>query len=202
MNRLRRRSLAVLVAASTLGLLSGCEAPPAISFKGVDITGASFGQDFQMTDHLGRARALADFRGQAVVIFFGYAQCPDVCPTTMIDLAEARRQLGPLGERVQGLFVTVDPERDTPEVMRAYLAAFDPSFLALYAAPGKLKEVADSFRISYAKVPGKTEGSYTMDHSAGLYVYDPQGRIRLYHRHNVPPADLAADLRALLDAPA
>ena len=141
---------------------------------------------------------MADFRGKAVVVFFGFTQCPDVCPTSMVEMAEARRLLGADGERLQGLFISIDPERDTPEIMKEYMASFDPSFLALYAAPGDLPALAKSYRIYYKKVEGKTPTSYSMDHSAGSYVYDPQGRIRLYHRYGSGAAALAGDVKRLL----
>ncbi len=190
----RRLALAALAALS-LGL-AGCGDKPA--FKGVDITGADYATGFSLTDHDGQPRTLADFRGKVVVLFFGYTQCPDVCPTTLSDLAQVKQLLGSQGERLQGLFVSLDPGRDTPAVMKAYLANFDPSFLALYAAPEQLPDVAKSFKVYYKKVEGKTPTSYTIDHSAGSYVYDPQGRIRLYQRHGTGPEALAADIRALL----
>ena len=177
--------------------LTACSDEPA--FHGIDITGADYATSFKLTDHNGQVRTLADFKGKAVVIFFGYTQCPDVCPTSMTELAETKQLLGKDGDRLQGLFVTVDPKRDTPEVMKAYMAAFDPSFLALYAQDTPLEQVAKSFRIYYKEVPGPTPTSYTMDHSAGSYVYDPQGRIRLYHRYGSGAAGLAADIRQLLD---
>ena len=182
----------------TLGLgLLGCQEKPA--FQGVDITGAAYATGFDLTDHHGKRRTLADFQGKAVVIFFGYTQCPDVCPTSLAELAQAKALLGPLGERLQGLFISVDPERDTPEVMKAYLANFDPSFLALYAAPDQLPALTQSFKIYYKKVDGKTPTSYTMDHSAGSYVYDPQGRLRVYHRYGSGAQQLANDVRLLLE---
>lgn len=177
--------------------LTGCsDAPP---FHGIDITGADYATSFRLTDHNGQVRTLADFKGKAVVVFFGYTQCPDVCPTSMTELAETKQLLGADGDRLQGLFVTVDPKRDTPEVMKAYMAAFDPTFLALYAQDAPLEEVAKSFRIYYKEVPGPTPTSYTMDHSAGSYVYDPAGRIRLYHRYGSGAQGLAGDIRQLLD---
>lgn len=177
--------------------LAGCsDAPP---FQGIDITGADYATSFRLTDHNGQVRTLSDFKGKAVVVFFGYTQCPDVCPTSMTELAETKRLLGKDGDRLQGLFVTVDPKRDTPEVMKAYMAAFDPTFLALYAQDTPLEDVAKSFRIYYKEVPGPTPTSYTMDHSAGSYVYDTQGRIRLYHRYGSGAEGLARDIRQLLD---
>jgi len=177
--------------------LNACTAdvPP---FVGVDITGANYAKDFDLTDQTGQRRTLADFRGKAVVIFFGYTQCPDVCPTSMTEMAEAKALLGADGERFQGLFLSVDPERDTPEVMAAYVGNFDPTFKALYADPGQLKQVAQDFKIYYKRVEGPTPTSYTMDHSAGSYVYDTKGQLRLYHRYNTGAAGLAADVKRLL----
>ena len=177
-------------------VLTACSQAPA--FHGIDITGADYANSFRLTDHNGQVRTLADFKGKAVVIFFGYTQCPDVCPTSMTELAETKQLLGADRDRLQGLFVTVDPKRDTPDVMKAYMAAFDPSFLALYAQDTPLEQVAQSFRIYYKEVPGPTPTSYTMDHSAGSYVYDPEGRIRLYHRYGSGAAGLAADIKQLL----
>lgn len=183
-------------------MLGGCTDQPADAsasgFAGIDITGAPYATGFSLTDHNGQPRTLADFKGRVVVVFFGFTQCPDVCPTSMSEMAQARQMLGADGERFQGLFVSIDPERDTPEIMKAYMASFDPSFLALYAAPDKLPEVAKSFRIYYKKVEGPTPTSYTMDHSAGSYVFDPQGRVRLYHRYGSGAAALAADVKKLL----
>ena len=187
----------LFIAAGASLLLAACSPSPH-GFHGVDITGADYATGFTLIDHNGQTRTLADFKGKAVVIFFGFTQCPDVCPTSMTELAEAKRLLGPEGDRLQGLFVSVDPERDTPEVMKQYVTQFDPSFLALFARPGELASVAKSFKIYYKKVEGKTPTSYTMDHSAGSYVYDPQGRIRLYHRYGSGAQGLADDVKILL----
>jgi protein SCO1/2 len=169
------------------------------SFKNTDITGADYGKDFTLTDHMGRTRTLADFRGKVVVVFFGYTHCPDVCPTTLADLRVAKEQLGPDGGRLQVVFVTVDPERDTRELLANYVPAFDPSFLGLYGDVAGTARVAKEFKVFYQKVPGKTPGNYTVDHTAGSYVFDPQGRLRLFARQgNVP--NLVADLRTLLSA--
>ncbi|HET7765485.1 MAG TPA: SCO family protein [Burkholderiales bacterium] len=169
------------------------------SFKNTDITGADYGKDFTLTDHTGMTRALADFRGKVVVVFFGYTHCPDVCPTTLADLKVAREQLGEDGKRVQVLFVTVDPERDTRQLLANYVPAFDPSFLGLYGDPAATARVAKEFKVFYQKVPGKTPDNYTVDHTAGSYVFDPQGRLRLLVRPgNVP--NLVADLKTLLNA--
>ena len=194
---LKRRDCLAWTGAAALSLtLVGCDDGPA--FHGIDITGADYALAFDLIDHNGQRRQLSDFKGKAVTLFFGYTQCPDVCPTSLSELAQAKRLLGGDGDKMQGLFVTVDPERDTPEVMKAYMAAFDPSFLALYAPQGGLPELAKAFRIYYKKVDGPTPTSYTMDHSAGCYVYDPQGRLRLYHRYASGAQGLAEDIRWLL----
>lgn len=201
MNRLpspnRRNLLLGAGAAVLVPMLAGCSKADQ-GFSGIDITGADYATGFSLTDHNGQLRTLVDFRGKAVVIFFGFTQCPDVCPTSMSEMAQARELLGADGERLQGLFISIDPERDTPEIMKEYMAAFDPSFLALYSAPGELPELAKQFRIYYRKVPGATPTSYTMDHTAGSYVYDPQGRVRLYHRYGTGAQALADDVRKLL----
>jgi protein SCO1/2 len=143
-------------------------------------------------------RTLAEFKGKVVVVFFGFTQCPDVCPTTLAELAAAKRELGADGARVQGIFVTVDPARDTPEVLRAYVAAFDPSFVALRGSDEQTLATAKSFKVYYNKVEGRTPGSYTIDHTAGSYVFDAQGRVRLFTRHGTGQAALVSDLRRLL----
>ena len=165
----------------------------------MDVSGADYARDLPLTDHNGQPRHLQDFRGKVVIVFFGYTQCPDVCPTSMQELAKAKQLLGADGERLQGIFVTVDPERDTPEVLKAYMANFDPSFLALRGTPEQLAAVAKDFKLYYKKVEGKTASSYTMDHSAGSYLYDPQGRLRVYHRYGSGAQALAEDARALLN---
>jgi protein SCO1/2 len=164
----------------------------------VDVTGAEYARDLPLTDHNGQPRHLRDFAGKVVVVFFGYTQCPDVCPTSMSELAEVKRALGDQGGKLQGIFVTVDPERDTPEVLKAYMANFDPSFLALTGTPEQLAAVAKDFKIYYKRVEGQTPTSYTMDHSAGSYVYDTAGRLRVYHRYGSGAQALASDVRALL----
>lgn len=189
-----RRSF--LISASALVLTACSESKP--PFTGIDITGADYATGFALTDHNGQARTLADFKGKVVVVFFGFTQCPDVCPTSLAEMAQAKQLLGADGERMQGLFVSIDPERDTPEIMKAYMAAFDPSFLALYAKLDDLPALARSFKIYYKKVPGSTPENYTMDHSAGSYAYDPQGRIRLYNRYGTGAQALAEDLKKLL----
>ena len=185
-------------AATVAGVnLAACtESKP--SFNAVDITGADYARDFSLADADGKVRTLADFKGKAVVLFFGYAQCPDVCPTTMSEMAQVKQQLGADGDKLQVVFVTVDPVRDTPEVMKAYMGAFDPSFVALIPTPDQLAAVAKDFKVYFKKVDGKTPTSYSMDHSAASFVYDPQGRLRLYARYGAGVAPMVADLKTLL----
>ena len=192
---IRRRTLISIAAA----VLVGCsESKP--QFKSIDLTGADYARDFQLTDHNGQPRSLKDFRGKLVVMFFGYTQCPDVCPTSMAELAEAKKLLGPDGDKVQGLFVTVDPQRDTPQVLKAYMANFDPTFLALHGTPEQLAAMGKDFKVYFKKVDGKTPTSYTMDHSAASFVYDTQGRLRLYTRYGSGAQALASDLKLLLQS--
>jgi protein SCO1/2 len=189
--------------------VAGCEKlgmPNAASgaegrFQAVDITGAEYGRSLALTDQNGVARTLADFKGKVTVVFFGYTQCPDVCPTTMLELAQVKKSLGAEGERVQGVFVSVDPDRDTPEVLKAYMASFDPSFVALRGTAEQTSAAAKEFKVFFAKVPGRTEGSYTVDHTAGSYILDAEGKIRLFVRYGSGAPALTADLKALL-APA
>jgi len=171
-----------------------------LQFKGTDITGAEYGRTLALTDQEGKPRTLADFKGKVVVVFFGYTQCPDVCPTTMAELAQVKKALGKDGERLQGIFVTVDPERDTPAVLKSYMSSFDPSFVALRGTVEQTKEVAKEFKVFFAKVPGRTPDSYTMDHTAGSYVFDSSGRLRLFVRYGSGTDALAADLKTLLAA--
>jgi protein SCO1/2 len=186
--------LAFLIACAPL---AAC-APDGPKFQSSDVTGATFGRDFQLMDATGKPRTLADYRGKAVVIFFGYTQCPDACPTTLAELAEVMKRLGPDADRVQVLFVTVDPQRDTPELLSKYVPAFDPRFAGLYGDAVATERTAKEFKIIYQKQPGATPGTYSMDHSAGTYIYDPQGRLRLYVSYGQSPDVFAHDLRALL----
>jgi len=179
------------------GFLVACS-PKAPTFHSTDITGATFAQDLKLTDHTGQVRTMADFRGKAVVVFFGFTQCPDVCPTSMITMTEVKRLLGDEGQKLQVLFITVDPERDTLPLLKDYMANFDPSFLALRPEPSELKAVADSFKIYFRKAEGSTPTSYTMDHSAGKYVFDTEGRVRLFSSYGTEPALIAQDILALL----
>jgi protein SCO1 len=178
-------------------LLGGCDTN-APRFNNVDITGGDFARDFKLTDSGGRQRTLADFRGKVVVVFFGYTQCPDVCPTTLSDMAEVKKRLGPDGDKLQVIFVTLDPDRDTPQVLAQYVPGFDPTFIGLYGTRDETAAVAKDFKVFYQKVPGKTPTSYTMDHTAGSYVFDREGRTRLFLRHAGAVDPIVADLRQLL----
>ena len=195
------RRLILLTAAALW--LAGCDKPgaPKPEFKAIDITGAEYAREFELTDTEGQRRRLADFKGQVTLVFFGFTQCPDVCPTTMLELAQVKKALGPDGARVQGIFVTIDPERDTPQLLKAYLGSFDPTFVALRGTAEETRAVAKQFKIFFAKVPGKTEDSYTMDHTAGSFVFDAQGRVRLFTRYGGGAEALAHDLKLLLAQP-
>jgi protein SCO1/2 len=191
------RSLARLFLLVLVALAAGC-GPDAPKFKASDVTGTAYGRDFRLIDHTGKPRTLADYRGKAVVLFFGYTQCPDVCPTTLSELSEAMKRLGPDADRVQVLFVTIDPERDTPELLANYVPAFDPRFVGLYGDAEATARTAKEFKVIYQKQPGPTPATYTMDHSAGTFIFDPQGRLRLYVGYGQGPDVFVHDLRALL----
>jgi protein SCO1 len=194
-----RMTRALLLVALTACLcLLGCGENKK-SFVSIDLTGAEFGKDFSFVDGDGKPVTLASFKGQVVVLFFGYTQCPDVCPTTMTEVAEAKRLLGPKGGKVVGLFVTLDPERDTPQVLKAYTANFGPQIIGARAANAQqLAAVTKDFRVYYKKVDGKNPGSYTLDHTAASFVYDTQGRLRLYTRYGMGAQSLATDIAQLL----
>jgi protein SCO1/2 len=190
-----------IAAGVLLTLLVASCGPDRARFQSSDVTGAAFGRDFKLTDHKGQVRTLADFRGKVVVMFFGYTQCPDVCPTTLSDLAAALQKLGADAGRVQVLFVTVDPERDTPELLAQYVPAFNPTFLGLWGDTAATAAAAREFKVLYQKQPGSTPGSYTMDHTAGTFIFDPQGRLRLFVSHGQGADIFAHDIRELLRAP-
>lgn len=192
---LRRKALAV-AGAGVVFALGGCRRQPALVFNGTDVTGAPFGRGLRLPDVDGKERSLADFKGKAVMVFFGFTQCPDVCPTALARAVEVKRLLGADGARLQVVFVTVDPERDTPDVLKAYLAAFDPDFIALRGNPERLAATAADFKIFYRKVP--TGSSYTMDHSSISYVFDTQGNPRLALSHSLSAQAYADDVRTLL----
>jgi len=170
----------------------------AATFKNTDVTGVDYGRDFALTDHTGKVRTLRDFRGKAVVMFFGYTQCPDVCPTTLFEMVHVMKILGPLANKVQVLLVTLDPERDTVQHLSEYVPAFDPRFLGLVGNLAATQRVAQEFKVFYQKVPGKHPGSYTIDHTAGSYIFDPQGRLRLFVRYGQDAQAIAQDLKVLL----
>ena len=187
---------ACALALSLVGLSACSEPKPA--FKAVDITGADYAKELNLPDQNGQVRKLKDFSGKLVVVFFGYTQCPDVCPTTMQELAEVKRLLGPDGDKLQAVFVTVDPERDTTELLKSYVENFDASFVALRPTQEQLPAIAKEFKIYFKRVEGKTPTSYTMDHSAGSYTFDTQGRVRLFNRYGMGAQALADDFKLLL----
>lgn len=187
----------ILLSVLTFFALTACS-PDKPQFNAIDITGADYAKGFTLTDQNGQSRSLSDFKGQVVVLFFGYTQCPDVCPTSMSELVEIKRLLGPDANKLQGVFVTVDPARDTGELLKAYMANFDPTFVAFIPTLEQLAVVAKDYKIYYKRVEGKTPTSYTVDHSAGSYVYDTQGHLRLYSRYGVGPQVMAQDIQTLL----
>ena len=196
----RRHCLGVALASALA--VAGCDPSPtggtqAVSFKGIDLTGAPYGKGFALTDMHGQARTLTDFAGKVVMLYFGFVQCPDVCPTALTRASQVMQQLGPeQSARVQVIFVTVDPERDTPDLLRDYMAAFDARFLALYGNAEQTQATATAFKAYYKKVP--TGSGYTMDHTALSYLFDPKGQLRVAMRHEQTADDYAADIRALL----
>jgi protein SCO1/2 len=194
-----RRTILILGAALSMSACDKSATPsPGASFQGIDITGADYAKELSLPDADGRVRTLAEFRGKAVVVFFGFTQCPDVCPTTLSELAAVKKELGAGGERVQTVFVTIDPERDTAEILKNYVAAFGPDVIALRGTPEQTLAAAKSFKVFYQKVPGREPGSYSMDHTAGAYVFDPQGKVRLFVRYGQPVSAWVADLKQLL----
>jgi protein SCO1/2 len=191
------RHRACFLAGIALCLLIACSQQHP-SFNATDITGADFGKGFSLTDHTGKRRTLADFRGKIVAIFFGYTQCPDVCPTTMADMVQVKQSLGADGDKLQVLFISVDPERDTQQVLSEYVPGFDPSFIGLRGTAEETAQVAKEYKVFYRKVEGKTPTSYTVDHTAGVYVHDREGRLRLFIKYGMPVDAIADDLKKLL----
>jgi protein SCO1 len=181
-------------------LLAGCDKLPGQpqSFKNTDLTGLDYAKDFALTDHTGKPRTLADFKGKVVVVFFGFTHCPDVCPTTLAEMAGVMKALGPQADDVQVLMVTVDPERDTQQLLAEYVPAFDKRFIGLRGTPEQTAAVAKEFKVFYAKVPGKEPGSYTMDHTAASYVFDRNGKVRLFVRYGQGVEPLVHDIKQLL----
>ena len=197
-----KKLLPVLVAACALTVsLAACDKLPGKqkeAFQNTDVTGLDYAKGFALTDHTGKPRTLADFKGKVVVVFFGYTQCPDVCPTTMAEMASVMQKLGPLADQVQVLFITLDPERDTQQLLANYVPAFDKRFIGLRGTPEQTAKTAKDFKVFYSKVPGTEPGSYTIDHTAGSYVFDRDGRLRLFIRHGQGADPIVHDLRQLL----
>ena len=185
------------VALLAIGLNAGCGKQPGVAFQLTDVTGAPFGKTLELTDHNGQRRTLADFKGKVVAVFFGFTHCPDACPTTMAELATVAKELGPDAARFQVLFVTVDPERDTAAVLKQYVPGFHPSFLGLVGTPEENSRVAKEFKVYFQKSP-QPGGSYSMDHSAGTFVFDPQGRLRLFGNYGVGSKPILHDVKVLL----
>jgi protein SCO1/2 len=194
----RRRALHALGAALVAcALAAGCTDDRRPKFQSTDVTGASFGKKIDLTDHNGQRRTLADFKGKVVVVFFGFTHCPDACPTTMSELAMVAKELGPDAQRMQVLFISVDPQRDTPEVLRQYVPAFNPSFLGLYGTADEISATAKEFKVYVQKQP-QAGGNYTVDHSAGTFVLDREGRLRLFANYGAGSKVLLNDIRLLL----
>lgn len=193
-----------LIAACALAVsLAGCDkaggsAKPAPSFQSTDLTGLDYAKGFSLVDHTGKPRTLADFKGKVAVVFFGYTQCPDVCPTTMAEMAAVMQKLGPQADQVQVLFITLDPERDTQQLLAQYVPAFDKRFIGLRGTPEQTKQTAKDFKVFYAKVPGDDPKTYTIDHMAGSYVFDRDGKLRLYIKRDQSVDSIVHDIRQLL----
>lgn len=190
-------NLILVLAVSILG--SGCKESEPQAFRSTDVTGANFAGDFHLTDHHGQPRTLSSFKGKVIVLFFGYIHCPDICPTTLADLASAMERLGADADKVQVLFATLDPERDTPEVLAKFVPSFNSKFIGLYGTPDEIAKTATEYKLVYNKQPGNHPGNYTLDHSAGTYIYDPAGRLRLYASYGQGADALAEDIRLLLE---
>jgi protein SCO1/2 len=195
-----KKLLSALVAATLAFYHSACDKQPGkqVSLQNTHVTGLDYAKGFSLTDFNGKPRTLADYKGKVVVVFFGYTQCPDVCPTTMAEMAGVMQKLGPQADQVQVLFITLDPERDTPQLLASYVPAFDKRFVGLYGTPEQTAKTAKDFKVFYSKVPGKEPGSYTIDHMAGSYVFDKDGRLRLFLRHGVTADSIVHDVRQLL----
>lgn len=197
MTEVHRRGLFLVLCLALL--ISACsERPEPPAFKTTDISGADFGKGFELLDTSGKPRTLADFKGKVVVLFFGFTHCPDVCPGTLAELALVKQQLGADGDRMQVVFVTLDPERDRPELLKEYVPAFDSTFVGLYGDPATIARTAKEFKVFYKKVPGTAPGAYTLDHTAAAFVFDPQGRLRLFASYGQGPEALAHDIKLLL----
>jgi protein SCO1/2 len=194
------RTLRCLLVAFALACLSACGSKSKLDFQATDVTDAPMGGDFRLTDHTGQSKSLADYRGKIVVVFFGYTHCPDACPTTMAELAGAMKQLGDKANRVQVVFVSVDPERDTKELLAQYVPAFDSRFVGMTGTPEQVRAVADKFKVVYQKVPSASgdNKNYTVDHSAGSYIFDKTGKLRLFVNYGAGASVFAHDIGLLL----
>jgi len=195
------RTLSILgLTLVVLGVIAGCGEPAASQqrFNSTEVTGTEFGKDFHLTDQNWRPRQLSDYRGQVVAVFFGYTHCPDVCPTALSELAAITQRLSEDGKQLQVLFITLDPQRDTPEVLRSYVPAFSPNFLGLYADADVMKQLTSDFKVFYEKIPGKTSTNYTIDHSVYIYAFDTQGGLRLLMPPTEPLEQKLEDIRALM----
>ncbi len=195
-----KKLLPLLVAATLAFSLAACDKLPGkqVSFQNTDVTGLDYAKGFSLTDFNGKPRTLADYKGKVAIVFFGYTQCPDVCPTTMAEMASVMQKLGPQADQVQVLFITLDPERDTPQLLASYVPAFDKRFMGLYGNLEQTAKTAKDFKVFYSKVPGSAPGSYTIDHMAGSYVFDKDGRLRLFIRHGGSADSIVHDIRQLL----
>ena len=195
-----KKLLSALVAAALAFSLAACDKLPGkqVSFQNTDVTGLDYAKGFSLTDFNGKPRTLADYKGKVAIVFFGYTQCPDVCPTTMAEMAGVMQKLGPQADQVQVLFITLDPERDTPQLLASYVPAFDKRFMGLYGSLEQTAKTAKDFKVFYSKVPGSAPGSYTIDHMAGSYVFDKDGRLRLFIRHGGTADSIVHDVRQLL----
>lgn len=193
-----RRSIALGLALALAAVLGACgKSTDTPQFKLTDVTGVDFGKEFNLTDHNGKPRTLADFRGRVVTVFFGFTHCPDACPTTLAEMAQVVKELGRDGDRVQVLFVTVDPERDTQQALKQYVPSFNPGFLGLYGDAGATARAAKEFKVYYQKQPVK-DGGYSVDHSAGTYILDREGRLRLFAQYGAGAPAMLHDIRILL----
>ncbi|MDD5181065.1 MAG: SCO family protein [Gallionellaceae bacterium] len=195
-----KQFLGLLLVCLSMSAMHGCKLQEAQQFKSTDISGIDSGKDFRLTDHLGQQRALSDFKGKVVVLFFGYTHCPEACPNTLSELALVMKRLGPDADKIQVLFVTLDPERDTQAILSQYIPSFNPKFIALYGTPEQTAATAKEFRIFYNKEPGKSPGSYTLDHSVGTYIYDQSGKLRLHGSYGQGADALVHDIKLLLNS--
>ena len=198
--RISRKLCTALLIAGVVVLAGGCKQPADQQelFKATDVAGANFARDFHLTDHNGQPRTMSDFKGRVVVLFFGYIHCPDICPNTLSELAAVMQRLGTDADKVQVLFVTLDPERDTPAVLAQFVPSFNPKFLGLHGTATQTVETAKEYKLVVQKQPGKRKGSYTLDHSAGTYLYDTTGKLRLYASYGLGAEALVADIQVLL----